>query len=129
MPAAVTKKTKKKKSGWPSDAEIIRDLHAIRKEKQESMERNEPIMVTRFYPDGRRERRPIPGHELLASRNIPEPMSADELRKLRARFKVSQEQFAQWLMVSVGTVRSWEQKNGVPPGPALRLLDRYRKVS
>lgn len=127
MPASAIKKSRKK-AVWPSDAEIIRDIAIIRKEHQESLERNEPIMVTTFSPDGTRKRRAVPGHELLASRqSLPEPIGAEELKEIRARFKVSQEQFARWLMVSVNTIRSWEQNDGVPPGPALRLLDGYRK--
>lgn len=126
MPTTQVKK-KPKKSTWPSDEAIRRDIIAIRKEHQERIERNEPIMVTKFYPDGTRVRRTVPGHELLASKaRLPESINAKELKAIRARFKVSQEQFARWLMVSVNTIRSWEQKDGVPPGPALRLLDGYR---
>jgi DNA-binding XRE family transcriptional regulator len=126
MPA-VMKRKQKQKAAWPSDAEILRDLQRIRLEKQRHMEQNKPIMVTKFYPDGTRVRRAVPGHELLATRaRQPEPIDAVELKAIRARFKVSQEQFAQWLMVSVNTIRSWEQNDGVPPGPALRLLDGFR---
>ncbi|MFT3883288.1 MAG: hypothetical protein QM703_26995 [Gemmatales bacterium] len=108
MPATLVKK-KPKKSAWPSDAELLRDIIAIRKEHQKRIERNEPIMVTKFYPDGTRVRCAVPGHELLASRSrLPEPISAKGLKAIRARFKVSQEQFARWLMVSVNTIRSWE---------------------
>ena len=42
-----------------------------------------------------------------------------ELRKIVEAMQMTQEQFARWLMVSIATVRNWEQKTGLPRGPAL----------
>jgi putative transcriptional regulator len=41
---------------------------------------------------------------------------------LRARFKLSQSQFAKLLGISVGTLQNWEQRRRRPEGPAKVLL-------
>ncbi len=93
---------------------------------QEQLEKNEWIEVTRVHPDGRREKLKVRGHDILA-RSEPEPLSADELKKKRESMQMTQEQFARWLMVSIATVRNWEQKTGLPRGPALRLIHELTK--
>ena len=50
-----------------------------------------------------------------------------DVRSLRERVDMSQERFARAFMVSVATVRNWEQGRRVPEGPArvlLHIIDR-----
>ena len=49
--------------------------------------------------------------------------SADEIKTLRHRLRVSQPVFAVYLGVTKSTVSQWEQGLKKPRGPALRLLD------
>lgn len=44
------------------------------------------------------------------------------IRRLRARYQLSQEKFAALFGISVGTLRNWEQGRRVPEGPARVLL-------
>ena len=48
--------------------------------------------------------------------------SADEIRRLRVREKVSQTVFAAYLNVSKDSVSQWERGQKQPAGPALKLL-------
>jgi len=93
---------------------------------QRQLEANEWIEVTRVHPDGRREKLKLRGHDILA-RSQPEPLSKQDVRKHREAMNMTQEQFARWLMVSIATVRNWEQKTGLPRGPALRLIHELNK--
>jgi putative transcriptional regulator len=52
----------------------------------------------------------------------PEPMSADDVRELRARLDASQAVFASYLNVSTKLVQAWEADRRTPEGAALRLL-------
>jgi len=45
-----------------------------------------------------------------------------DVKKIRASLKLTQEQFAQMIGVSVGTLRNWEQGRRKPEGPARALL-------
>ena len=50
-----------------------------------------------------------------------------DVRKVRAKLNMSQEEFARRFGVSVGTLRGWEQKRRSPEGPArvlLTIIDR-----
>ena len=107
---------------------IIRRAMKADERLQKQLDDNEWIEVTRVHPDGRREKLKIRGHELLA-RSEPEPLTARELKKKRIAMQMTQEQFAHWLMVSIATVRNWEQKTGLPRGPALRLIHELTKNS
>jgi putative transcriptional regulator len=49
---------------------------------------------------------------------VPEP----DAKAIRARFKLSQPEFAGLLGISVGTLRNWEQGLRRPEGPARVLL-------
>jgi len=49
--------------------------------------------------------------------------SANEIKKLRLREKVSQPVFAQCLNTSTSTVKQWEQGGKHPRGTSLRLLN------
>jgi len=44
------------------------------------------------------------------------------VKRIRARLKMSQPQFAMMIGVSVATLRNWEQGRRTPDGPALALL-------
>lgn len=52
----------------------------------------------------------------------PEPMSRQEIIKLREQFHCSQAIFARLLNVSVKTLQAWEQGVRVPSEAALKLL-------
>lgn len=50
-----------------------------------------------------------------------------DVRKVRAKLNMSQEEFARRFGFSVGTLRGWEQKRRSPEGPArvlLTIIDR-----
>lgn len=51
-----------------------------------------------------------------------EPLSPEEIKKLREESKVSQAVFAAILNTSVSTVQKWEIGQKRPSGPALKLL-------
>jgi len=52
---------------------------------------------------------------------------AVDVRAVREQLDMSQERFAETFMVSVGTVRNWEQGRRVPEGPARVLLQVIRR--
>lgn len=60
--------------------------------------------------------------EGLALPKVP-PFSAEEIRAIRERNRVSQPVFAIYLNVGRSTVAQWEQGKKSPSGPAARLLD------
>lgn len=45
-----------------------------------------------------------------------------DIKAIRKHAKVTQQEFATMIGVSVGTLRNWEQGRRVPDGPALALL-------
>lgn len=51
-----------------------------------------------------------------------EPLSADEIRKIREDSRVSQAVFARLLNTSLSTVQKWEVGQKAPRGTALKLL-------
>jgi putative transcriptional regulator len=51
------------------------------------------------------------------------PFSAEAIRRLRRRHKVSQPQFARLLGIGKTTVQQWEQGVKRPSGPSLKLLN------
>ncbi len=53
----------------------------------------------------------------------PKNVSADEVKAMRTRLKVSQAVFAEFLGVSAATVRDWEQGKNEPSGPACRIIE------
>lgn len=53
--------------------------------------------------------------------------SAEEIRTLRERERVSQPVFARYLNVTKGVVSAWERGTKRPSGPALRLLTIVQK--
>jgi putative transcriptional regulator len=60
--------------------------------------------------------------EALAVPQVP-AYSADEIRSIREKNRVSQPVFAVYLNVGRSTVAQWEQGKKSPSGPAARLLD------
>ncbi len=52
----------------------------------------------------------------------PNPMSSDEIARIRKRLNYSQSVFARLLNVSTKTVQAWEQGARVPSDAALKLL-------
>ncbi len=52
----------------------------------------------------------------------PEPMTRQEIIKLREQFNCSQAVFARLLNISVKTLQAWEQGVRVPSDAALKLL-------
>jgi putative transcriptional regulator len=52
----------------------------------------------------------------------PQPMTAEDVRRLRSRLNASQALFASYLNVSTKLVQAWEANRRTPDGAALRLL-------
>jgi len=50
-------------------------------------------------------------------------LTAEEIRHLREKLKLSQPVFALMLHTTASTVRKWEQGETRPAGPALKLLN------
>jgi putative transcriptional regulator len=51
-----------------------------------------------------------------------------DIKRIREKYNLTQEQFAAMLGISVRTLRNWEQGRRVPEGPAkvlLRIADKY----
>jgi putative transcriptional regulator len=53
---------------------------------------------------------------------LPDPMSADDVRRVRERLQASQAVLARYLNVSTKLVQAWEAEERSPSGPALVLL-------
>jgi putative transcriptional regulator len=56
-----------------------------------------------------------------------EELSAEDIRKIRLKSKVSQAVFARYLNVSPGVVSQWERGEKSPSGASLKLLTLVRK--
>ena len=50
------------------------------------------------------------------------PYDRLDIKRIREGYKLTQEQFASMLGISVRTLRNWEQGRRVPEGPAMVLL-------
>ena len=50
-------------------------------------------------------------------------LTADDIRRIRAKAQMSQPKFADLLNVGASTVAQWEQGRKKPSGPSMRLLD------
>ena len=61
------------------------------------------------------------GEKKLRTVEVAMPKAAD-VKSIRNALELSQESFAGFLGVSLGTVRNWEQKRREPQGPARALL-------
>ena len=60
--------------------------------------------------------------ELAEAISVPPPPTAGEIKALRARFGLSQAQFAHRFGLTVDTLQQYEQGRRVPSGPASILL-------
>ncbi len=49
-------------------------------------------------------------------------LGALDIKSIRERYDLTQEEFSQMLGISVRTLRNWEQGRRVPEGPAMVLL-------
>jgi len=49
-------------------------------------------------------------------------IDAPNIKRIRAGYKLSQQEFAALLGISIATLRNWEQGRRVPEGPAKILL-------
>lgn len=58
---------------------------------------------------------------------VPEPISGDDIRKLREDAHLSQAVFARYLNLTTGYVSQLERGTKRPTGPALVLLDVIRR--
>jgi putative transcriptional regulator len=56
-----------------------------------------------------------------------EPLSAEEIRQIREKEKVSQALFATYLNVTISTIGQWERGEKSPAGASLKLLSLVRK--
>ena len=61
------------------------------------------------------------GEKKLRTVEVAMPKAAD-VKSIRNALELSQESFAGFLGVSLGTVRNWEQERREPQGPARALL-------
>ena len=50
------------------------------------------------------------------------PFDRLDIKRIREKYDLTQEQFAAMLGISVRTLRNWEQGRRVPEGPAMVLL-------
>lgn len=73
-------------------------------------------------------------HEKITMRQLgkdvarePEPISGEEIRRLRETARLSQAVFARYLNLTVGYVSQLERGAKRPSGPALVLLDLIRR--
>lgn len=65
----------------------------------------------------------------LGAGDLPqaEPINGEQIRSLRAREKMSQAVFAQYLNLTPGYISQWERGVKRPTGPALALLHAIRR--
>jgi putative transcriptional regulator len=65
------------------------------------------------------------GGEILRGEKVPArtfPYDRLDIKRIREKYELTQEQFAAMLGISVRTLRNWEQGRRVPEGPAMVLL-------
>lgn len=63
----------------------------------------------------------------IAAPQAPEPLTSDEIARIRKRLHCSQSIFARVLNVSPKTVQAWEQGARTPSDAALKLLTIAKK--
>ena len=80
--------------------EFARDLHEVGAMDQATMREIEQLCIP-----------PLP------------TLTADDIRRIRAKAQMSQPKFADLLNVGASTVAQWEQGRKKPSGPSMRLLD------
>ncbi|HEY4832447.1 MAG TPA: helix-turn-helix domain-containing protein [Waddliaceae bacterium] len=57
----------------------------------------------------------------------PKNYRAEEIKKLRSKLGITQNDLASWLNVSLNTVQAWEQNTRNPSHSSLRLLEIFDK--
>ena len=65
------------------------------------------------------------GGEILRGEKEPArvfPYDRLDIKRIREKYDLTQEQFAAMLGISVRTLRNWEQGRRIPEGPAMVLL-------
>jgi putative transcriptional regulator len=68
--------------------------------------------------------KPVPGARVREYSIAPaRDFNPQAIRRIRKRLHFTQEMLAQFLEVSLATVRSWEQGHSSPLGPSRRLLE------
>jgi putative transcriptional regulator len=59
--------------------------------------------------------------------DAPKNYRAKDIKELRARLEITQQELATWLNVSLNTVQAWEQGTRKPSHSSLRLLEMFDK--
>ncbi|MFN0277771.1 MAG: helix-turn-helix domain-containing protein [Pyrinomonadaceae bacterium] len=65
--------------------------------------------------------------EVVREVKSPNPLSKEEIVKIRKKLQVSQAAFAVLLNISTKTVQKWEQGENKPNGSSLKLLSIAKK--
>lgn len=63
----------------------------------------------------------------MACLAVPDPLTPEQVKRLRERFHVSQPVIALYLNTSASTVEKWETGAKRPSGTALKLLEVVQK--
>ncbi len=71
-----------------------------------------------------RENLKLPAKKVVVP-DVPKKYTAQDIKKLRAKLKLSQMALATWLNVSLNAVQAWEQGVRNPSQAILRLLDIF----
>jgi putative transcriptional regulator len=75
-----------------------------------------------LHDAGIMDKRTLRGFDELCLTSV-RPMSAADIRALRARERVSQAVFARYLNVTAGLISQWERGEKRPAGASLKLLN------
>jgi putative transcriptional regulator len=75
-----------------------------------------------LHDTGAMDKRTLRGFDELCLTSV-RPMSAADIRALRARERVSQAVFARYLNVTAGLISQWERGEKRPAGASLKLLN------
>jgi putative transcriptional regulator len=75
-----------------------------------------------LHDAGVMDKRTLRGFDELCLTSV-RPMSAADIRALRARERVSQAVFARYLNVTAGLISQWERGEKRPAGASLKLLN------
>lgn len=59
--------------------------------------------------------------------DAPKNYKAEDIKKLRSKLGITQQELATWLNVSLNTVQAWEQNTRKPSHSSLRLIEMFDK--
>lgn len=59
--------------------------------------------------------------------DAPKNYKAQDIKKLRSKLGITQQELAMWLNVSLNTVQAWEQNTRKPSHSSLRLIEMLDK--